>query len=300
MDEQNVRWDDLRVVLAIHAAGSLSGAARRLGLSHATVFRRLDGIERRLGVSLFVRGRRGYTPTPAGEDMAATGARVEREVLGAERRVAGRDLRLSGTLRVTTTDTLLAGLLAPLLADFRRMHPDIVLEVAVSNQLYNLTRRDADVAVRPSSTPPEMLVGRRIGEIAQAVYGSRECQANNAAEQDWHGLDWVGPDAQLGYSALEAWMEHQAVAATCRYRLDSMLGMFSAVREGAGVAVLPCYLADADSRLVRLSEPLAELSTDLWLLTHPDLRRVARIRAFLDFIAEAVIERQERMSGKNA
>lgn len=297
MDEQSVRWDDLRVVLAIHTAGSLSGAARHLGLSHATVFRRLEGIERRLGVSLFVRGRRGYTPTPAGEDMAATGARVEREVLGAERRVAGRDLKLSGTLRVTTTDTLFAGLLAPLFAAFRRMHPDIVLEVAISNQLYNLTRRDADVAVRPALTPPEMLVGRRIGDIAQAVYGGREYHAGHDAEQGWQGVDWIGPDAQLGYQALEAWMQQQTVAAACHYRVDSMLGMLSAVREGAGVAVLPCYLADADSRLVRLSEPLAELSTDLWLLTHPDLRRVARIRAFLDFIAEAIIERQARLRG---
>ncbi|SDF64317.1 DNA-binding transcriptional regulator, LysR family [Onishia taeanensis] len=297
MDEQSVRWDDLRVVLAIHTAGSLSGAARHLGLSHATVFRRLEGIERRLGVSLFVRARRGYTPTPAGEDMAATGARVEREVLGAERRVAGRDLKLSGTLRVTTTDTLFAGLLAPLFADFRLMHPDIVLEVAISNQLYNLTRRDADVAVRPASTPPEMLVGRRIGDIAQAVYGARDCHVEGRIGADLTGLDWVGPDAQLGYPALEAWMESQSVASACRYRVDSMLGMLSAVREGAGVAVLPCYLADADSRLVRLSEPLAELSTDLWLLTHPDLRRVARIRAFLDFIAEAIIERQARLRG---
>ncbi|MGB8713758.1 MAG: LysR substrate-binding domain-containing protein, partial [Onishia taeanensis] len=202
---------------------------------------------------------------------------------------------------VTTTDTLFAGLLAPLFADFRRMHPDIVLEVAVSNQLYNLTRRDADVAVRPASTPPEMLVGRRIGDIAQAVYGAREYHADHGAEQGceqgWHDVDWVGPDAQLGYPALEAWMQQQTVAAACRYRVDSMLGMLSAVREGAGVAVLPCYLADADSRLVRLSEPLAELTTDLWLLTHPDLRRVARIRAFLDFIAEAIIERQAQLRG---
>ena len=138
--------------------GSCSRSARRApcrgqhadsSLSHATVFRRLDGIERRLGVSLFVRGRRGYTPTPAGEDMAATAARIEHEVLGAERRLVGRDLHLSGTLRVTTTDTLLPGLLAPRYwPPFGRMHPDIQLEVAVSNQLYSLTRRDADVAVR--------------------------------------------------------------------------------------------------------------------------------------------------------
>ena len=168
MTEQSLHWDDLRVVQAIAEAGSLSGAGRRLGASHATVFRRLNAIERRLGVALFERSRTGYAPTPAGEDLAATAARVETEVLGAERRVVGRDLRLSGSIRVTTTDTLLMGLLSPIFAGFQRAHPEIVLEVAVSNQLFNLSQRDADVAVRPSPSPPEHLVGRRVGTVAQA------------------------------------------------------------------------------------------------------------------------------------
>lgn len=297
MNEQMIRWEDLRVVLAISETGSLSGAGRRLELSHATVFRRLGGIERRLGVTLFERTRRGYAPTAAGEDLAATAARIETEVLGAERRVVGRDLRLSGTLRVTTTDTLLMGLLSPIFADFRRVHPDIVLEVAVSNQLFNLSRRDADVAVRPSSTPPETLVGRRIGRIAQAVYGARERYAGECAWQEWSDEDWVGPDAHLGYPALEAWMTVSGADARCRYRLDSMLGMLGAVREGAGVAVLPCYLADTDETLRRVDDTIPELETDLWLLTHPDLRRVARVRAFLAFVAEAVRAREERLLG---
>lgn len=193
MSEQSLRWDDLRVVQAIAEAGSLSGAGRRLGASHATVFRRLNAIERRLGVALFERSRTGYAPTPAGEDLAATATRVAAEVHGAERRVAGRDLSLSGTIRVTTTDTLLVGLLSPIFAGFQRTHPETTLEVAVSNQLFNLSQRDADVAVRPSSSPPEHLVGRRIGTIDQAVY-ARHDAVDEAA--------WVGPDRHLGYAAL--------------------------------------------------------------------------------------------------
>lgn len=291
MNEQRIQWEDLRIVLAIAETGSLSGAARKLRLSHATIFRRLGDIERRLGVALFERSRSGYAATTAGEDLAATAARVEEEILSVERRVVGRDLQLSGSVRVTTTDTLLMGLLTPIFADFRRTHPDIVLEIAVSNQLFNLSKRDADVAVRPSSAPPEVLVGRRIGSISQAVYGRADYHVGReGATLDQ--ADWVGPDAHLGYAALDGWMASNGMDERCRYRVDSMLGMFQAVRAGMGLAVLPCYLADADGTLMRVSGPIPELCTDLWLLTHPDLRRVARIRAFLDFVAETVREQE--------
>lgn len=278
MSEQTLHWDDLRVVKAIAKAGSLSGAGRRLGVSHATVFRRLNAVERRLGVALFERSRTGYSPTPAGEDLAAVAVRVETEVLGAERRVAGRDLKLSGNIRVTTTDTLLMGLLSPIFADFQRAHPKIILEVAVSNQLFSLSQRDADVAVRPSQAPPDHLVGRRVGSIAQAIYA----RADNPPDA------WVGPDRHLGYAALDAWMSANGANERCRYRVDTMLGMLAATREGLGRAVLPCYLADAEPALARLGEPIPELATDLWLLTHPDLRRVVRIRSFMAFVADAL------------
>ena len=137
-------WDDYRTVMAVAQAGSLSGAARRLGVSHATVFRRLGEIERRIGARLFERSRTGYAPTIAGEDVLRAAVRIEAEVLGVERRIGGQDLRPSGTVRLTTTDTLLTGLLSPMLAAFRREHPEIALEVAVSNEVFDLTRREAD------------------------------------------------------------------------------------------------------------------------------------------------------------
>lgn len=284
-----IHWDDLRIVLAIARAGSLSGAARQLAMSHPTVFRRLNDIEQRLGVSLFERSRKGYAPTVAGDDLAATAARMEDEVLGAERRVMGRDLALSGTIRVTTTDTLLMGLLSPIFAGFRRAHPEIELEVAVSNQLFNLTQRDADVAVRPSSSPPENLVGRRIGMIAQAAYAQRgNPPEDHQGKPAITSADWIGPDPHLRNPALARWMAAAGVEPRCHYRIDTTMGMLQAVRDGMGLAVLPRYIADADDRLERVSEDIPELNTELWLLTHPDLRRVARVRAFFDLIAEEV------------
>nr|WP_297459807.1 LysR family transcriptional regulator [uncultured Halomonas sp.] len=286
-----ILWDDLKTVMAIAEAGSLSGAARRLGVSHATVFRRLGNIEQRLGAKLFERSRAGYAPTPAGEDITVSAQRIEAEVLGVERRVIGQDLRPSGTVRVTTTDTLLAGLLSPIFAAFRLSHPEIFLEIAVSNQLFNLTKREADVAIRPSLTPPETLIGRRAGTIAQAIYGRADTAIFNEGALDLDTTDWVGADERLAYRALDAWMTDHGVDRYCRYRVDTLMGMLMAVRDGIGLAVLPCYLCDGDDRLARIGEPIPELATDLWLLTHPDLRRVARIRAFVDFVAQSVKER---------
>ena len=270
---KRLNWDDLRLVLAISGAGTLSGAGRALGVSHATVFRRLGDVEDRLGVKLFERSRSGYAATRAGEEVTVAARRIEGEVLEVERRVAGRDLRPSGTVRVTTTDTLLLGLLSPIFTEFRTAYADIDLEVAVSNDLFSLSRREADVAVRPSSVLPEPLVGRKIGVIAQAIYGNREQVACVTDISDLQSMAWVGPDETMAYRPLERWMRERGLADAIKYRVNTVLGMFAAVRDGAGLAALPCYLADGDEQLVRLGEPVPDLSTDIWLLTHPDMRK---------------------------
>lgn len=296
MNEQQIPWDDLKTVLAIAEAASLSGAARRLGVSHATVFRRLGAIEERLGVKLFERDAKGYTPTAAGEDVADAAKRIETEVAGIERRVVGRDLLPSGSLRITTTDTLLEGLLTPILGGFRSDYPDISLEITVSNAPLSLSRREADVAVRVTQAPPESLVGQRIGRIAQAVYGAA-ADFPTEVPRDHAALRWVGPDETLWYPQLDSWMKREGHDARCGYRVDSLQGVRWAVCAGIGVAVLPCYVGDTDAHLVRLTEPIPEMGADLWLLTHPDLRRVVRVRAFTDYIGDAVRKHERLLAG---
>lgn len=292
-------WDDLRIVLAVAEAGSLAGAGRRLGTSHATVFRRLGDVERRLGVRLFERSRTGYAPTDAGDELARAARRIEAEVHEAERRIVGRDLRPVGVVRVTTTDSLMAGLVSPILAAFRREYPGIVLEVAVSNQVFSLSRREADVAIRPSSAPLDTLVGRRVATIAQAVYErsrpSGEGEPGNAATGDDPG--WVGPDDSMHYPTLTKWMADRDLTDRCGCRVDSVLGMVAAVRDGLGRAVLPCYLGDCDPGLVRVGDRLPELASDLWLLAHADVRGAARIRAFTAFAADRIRGARARLAG---
>lgn len=290
-------WDDLRLVLAIADAGTLSGAGRHLGLSHATLFRRLNAIEGRLGVRLFDRARSGYGATVAGEEIAETARHVERQVVDVERRVVGRDLKPSGTVRITTLDSLLIGVLAPVFAEFQAVHGDISLEVAVSNQLFSLSKREADVAIRPTLAPNETLVGRKIGALAFAVYGHRDLANRSGGISNFAAMPWVGPDEAMVYPELVAWMRQQGVDARCRYRVDSVLGLYAAVGAGQGVAVLPCYLGDRDPHLVRMSQIVPEVATDLWILTHPDLRKSARVRALTSFVADAVKSQRNGLAG---
>ncbi len=268
-----------------------------MGVSHATVFRRLGVIEDRMGVKLFDRSRTGYSLTLAGEEIAAAARRIESEVLDVERRVAGQDLRPSGTVRVTTLDSFLVGFLAPVFAEFQAICRDIDLEVVVSNQLFSLSKREADVAIRPSLAPSEFLVGRKTATIAYAVYGHRDLEAPDGGAFDPQAVDWVGPDETMHYPEMEAWMTTLGVETRCRYRINSVVGMYVAAREGHGVAALPCYLGDACPELMRFGERIRELSTDLWLLTHPDLRKTARVRALLDFLATAMKQRRRQLSG---
>lgn len=298
-NRSNLAWNDFELVLAIATSGSLSGASRALGVSHATVFRRLGDVEQRLGVTLFERSRTGYRPTLAGEELADTARVMDEAALAAERKVAGRDLEPFGEIWTTTTDSLLMGVLAPLFTQFRHKYPGIVLDVAVSNQLFNLTRREADVAIRPSNRPPETLIGRPLTTIGQAVYAHRSLGLTPGSPIDTLVRQpWIGAGPRLQDSAVDQWMSSNALKEACVYRVDTLVSILSAVRSGMGLAVMPCYLADEDPDIVQLTDPIPELQYGLWFLMHPDLRGVVRIHALMDFLTEAVRAQQERLAGR--
>ncbi|WP_456268540.1 LysR family transcriptional regulator [Kushneria sp. AK178] len=272
-------WDDYRLVLAIVESGSLSGAARRLGVNHATIFRRLKALERRAGTRCFERHDGRYVATTAGETIATTARKMQLAVADAERALMDGDTTLTGTLRMTTTDALLAHVLMPVLAEFRITHPGLVIETTTSAELHSLTRRDADVALRPTDHPPETLTGRQLGRLHQAIYVSADTVADESTP-------WVGPDAAMGYRSLERWMTVQGVDQRIGFRADSTLGMAHAVQAGLGQGILPCYLADRMKGLVRVGDPIAELGTGVWLLTHPDIRRTASINVLFEALIE--------------
>ena len=291
----HIEWDDLQYVLTVGRTGSLSAAARQLRVNHSTVFRRIAHIEERLGVRLFERRRDGYVPTAAGETALGLVQQIDEHVVALERQVAGQDLRPSGNVRLATTDTLTA-LMVPLCCEFRALYPEISIELVTGNEHLNLSRRDADIALRPSLQPPDNLHGRRIAGIAFAAYASEEYAARSGTGLN-RSHQWIGFDDTLSHLAAYRWLHAHVEPDRICFRANSFLSITHAVRAGMGVALLPCYLAAEAGGLVKMSDCIPELSTDLWLLVHNDIRRTARVRAFLDFVGEKLAAHRQEFEG---
>lgn len=279
-------WDDLRMFLAIARAGSLAGAARSLSVNHSTVFRRINGFEENLGVRLFDRMGTGYALTVAGEEMRASAERVEREIDRLDRRITGQDLRLEGSLVVTTTDTIAQHILMPHVVKFRDAYPGIDLDLIIENANVNMSKRQADVAIRPTRAPPETLVGRRISTLAFAVYASKVYMRGRPANLGEHY--WVRLDDSLMHLAADQWFRRTLPDAKSVLTTNSVLGLQLGCEANLGAAILPCFMADTNPKLLRIGQPIDEAASMLWLLTHEDLRHTARVRAFMDFMADAL------------
>lgn len=287
-------WNALKVFIAIEQAGSLAGAARILGVNHSTVFRRLNALERDLGARLFERLPTGYVPTPLGEELRDIANGIDGAFDDLERRVAGRDVRPGGKVRITAPNNLAYRFLPTYLAELRRDYPDIEVELLVSNLEVNMNSRQADIAVRVTGAPPDHLVGRQVRAIGWSLYGG-------LAYRDQHGfpagLDDLGQHRLIGAShgmrhlPAFVWLERtlpQCVTA----RSDDLVAMSWLAQAGHGLALLP----DDQQRpgLDRLFAFPPGKTSNLWLLTHPDLRRVERIRLVMRHLADA-FARDERL-----
>ncbi len=290
-------WDDYRYVRAVAETRSLVGAAEALGVNHSTVFRRINAIEETLGTRLFERGRAGYAMTAAGEEMVALAGRMSEDITSFERRIAGRDVKPSGELRVTTNDTMMAHLMAPIFGSFLSTFPDVRLDVVISNASLNLSKRDADVAIRATVSPPETLVGRRVCALGWAVYGPAR-HAGRSLE-DMRDERWIGFGENLAHVAPARWMKESVAADKIVVRLNTILGFAEAIASTGYLGVVPCFIGDQIQSLTRLTEPDPDLAAGLWLLTHPDLKQSARVRAFMDHAWEALSRRRSLLEGRS-
>lgn len=291
-----LEWNDLRLVLAVARAHGATGAAKALAVHPSTVFRRLGILEAGLGVRLFERLPEGYVPTAAGDEACRVAERLEADVAALDRRIAGHDTRPSGTVRLTTTDTLVV-LLAPALAAFRATHDEIELHVIVDNRFLDLARHDADVALRPAAKPPDTLVGRRLARIATTIYGAAAYLTNRPATEDLGKHDWIGPDESLLHLPSARWLRQTVPGTSVRTRVNTLVTAVAAAKAGLGLALLPCFLGDAAPELHRVRSPLPVWDSALWLLTHEDLRHVERVRAILDFLPDALAAARTSLEG---
>ena len=293
-------WDDLRLVLAVVESGTLSGAAAALRISHPTLSRRLRAVEERLGVRLFERTPTVCRPTGAGEEMAALAIRLRDDIVALEGRIAGRDRTPHGPVRLTAPDAVAEYLLPGILAELCREAPERTIELIVSNQVLSLAQRTADIALRVTDAPDPALRGRRVGTVAVAVFAERTlAAAHPAAHPAEDGADrpWVGFDAALACTRLGAWIADAVPDGAVRLRANTLLGAARAVRSGIGFGLLPCFVGAGMPDVVRVAPPIPSLAMGLWLLVHPDIAAVPRVRAVSDALARRLKAAAPRLSG---
>jgi DNA-binding transcriptional LysR family regulator len=216
------------------------------------------------------------------------------EIVSFERKATGQDLKPSGELRITTSDLVLLHLLNDILIGFRRAYPEIVLDVVVSNQRLNLSKRDADVAVRAIYQNPDPMSGRKVARIAWAVFGP-SAMAGQPFDlvTDGRNFDWLAFADHVSIARAMKWLKEHVGERRIVYKSNTMIGLAEGVAGGMGMALLPCYVGTVVPGLAQLSPPLPELEGELWMVSHPDLRGTARVRAFLEFCGEEIAQRRK-------
>jgi DNA-binding transcriptional LysR family regulator len=297
MKEKLMEWSDLKIVLAISRSGSLSGAAHLLSLNHSTVFRRINALEKNMGVRFFERLPNGYVLTEAGEAAMRVAERVELEMQTLTREIAGKDLSLQGTIHVTAPAGISLTLLRSHLARFCRLHPDIHINLIATSFTLELSRREADLAVRVTNTPPDTSIGRQVCDFKSAVYGAKKLFWNQKT-QDLDSYDWCITEDQMDWLPSTLLKRKKQSGLKTVFSSNNVLAVMNAVKEGMGVATLPCFLGDQEKSLVRITRPLEELTSQLWVLTHSDLRNTARVRTLLTFLYDSLKKQKDLFEGK--
>jgi DNA-binding transcriptional LysR family regulator len=290
-----LEWSDLRIFLAIQRAGSHAGAARVLRVAPTTVGRRLAALEDALGVRLFARTPDGLAPTRAARALIPRSERIEAEVQDAERELSGADARPTGTVRITCGDGFGAFVLSPALPAFLADHPGLAVEVVASVRVLDLTRGEADVALRLFRPREKSLVARRIGTERYALYAAPAYLARRGTPRTARELaqhDLVIFDRDMDRMRAQAWFTRLAPEARIAVRTSTTTSLHAACEAGAGVALLTTSAVRGNPRFVNVLPRLEAPPSEMWLVTHADLRASARVAAVLHFL-EALVRRTE-------
>lgn len=278
---------ELAVLLALVRGGNLAAAAQLAGVDGSTVFRTVQRAEKALGQRLFERSRSGYQPTELGQRLAHHAERIEAE-LEAARAEARLDAgAVSGVVRIATADTLLKGLLMPVLKFLHEAHPGLRLDVTARNELANLTQREADIALRTTAKPPPHVIGRELGTVRNAVFAPRPT-GRRARSVDLGTAPWISVDDAMPDHPSVRWRRKRYPRAEPVLCVNSVQSVFDAVVAGLGVGLVPVFLARGRSDVQQVSDPVPECDVQLWLLTHPESRHLRRIATVAAHLAEHI------------
>ncbi|WP_299324440.1 LysR family transcriptional regulator [Parasphingopyxis sp.] len=290
-------WEGIKTFKAVMAAGTVRKAAGELGVHHSTVSRRIEALEHCLKVRLFDRRPEGYAPTQAGEELAAVAGDFGDAIDDIMRRMAGQDDVLPGKLTVTMVEPLASAIFAPRLAEFSDRHPGLELDILVTYAELDVARREADIAIRMNNDPPETLVGKRYFPYYWTVYAAPaylECHDLVREPETGRWLGWG--DSEDRYPEWTKKTEFARVPVWGAF--DGPALQIAAAEAGLGLAMLPCMMGDMATGLVRATNRKPEPGRDIWVLTHNDLRRTARVRAFMDFADVVIRDNRALLTGE--
>lgn len=277
-------WDELHTFLAVARHGTLSAAARALGVTQPTMGRRLAAMEARAGARLLQRLPGGYALTPLGETILGNAERIEAEVLAAERAITGKDVALEGVVRLTTVDSLAARIVTPALVALQRQHPGITIELVPDMRSLSLSKREADLALRMSRFEGHEVAARRVGSLAMGFYGSREVVARLDHSQP-RLVTVMDDQAHLPEAR---WLRETFPEASVGFQSNSREVQVQAARAGAGIAALARYRADVEPELVRIANGQPDLVREIWLGVHVDMRHMPRVRAVATAVTQGL------------
>lgn len=290
-------WDDLRIFLTLAREGTLTTAAKALGVSHPTVGRRVAALEKQIGARLFERLPDRFVPTSAGEELLGDAQAMERAALSIDRRSVGLSDTVSGVVRVSAGEAMSA-LLARHLPELRKQLEQIEFELTASHTLANLSRREADVLIREQVPDLAGIVARKLGRIAYAIYAPASRPAPRLSPAAFKSVPWVGFDDDHTYMPGQRWLAERLDGMRPAVRCNNWLVVREAARAGAGYAILPCYLGDPDPQLQRVGSVIADVFADQWLLVHRDLRALPRVRAVMDAVIALFQRERSMLEGK--
>lgn len=289
-----VSWDDLRYVLAVARTGTFVGAARMLNVDHTTAGRRVIALERAMKTRLFERTKEGLRPTAAGEVALARARQIEEQILALEREVAGQDARPEGPVRLTALDSFIDGFLIPHLGPFYTRYPRIELTLVSDIRLFDLSRREADIGIRFMKPKDPKLSARKIGRAASAFYASRGyIEERGSPTGEWEGHDLIGMPHDTVFLIERIYSQYGPKARTV-LRVNSVGHVLAAVRAGVGIGLLQCINADAVPDLLRVTPPV--MVDDLLAVSHVDVRRLVRVRALIDYMAEIARANEQQLN----
>ena len=287
----DIGWELYRSFLGVLNHGSLSGAARALGVAQPTMGRHIAALEESLGLALFTRSQTGFLPTEAGQSLRVYAESLQSTVAALERAAASQGSKVKGTVRVTASDVIGVEVLPPIVASLREQHPDLVVELALTDRVQDLVRREADIAVRMTRPRQELLVAQRVGQAvlglhAHRNYLSRRGIPKNVADLAHHAL--IGFDETTAFirdagKAFSAW--HREAFSV---RTDNNLAQLALIRSGAGIGVCQAAIAHRDDQLVRLLPKQVSLSLEVWITMHQDLRTSPRCRVTFDALVDGL------------